>query len=547
MGITFLLSFGNNPPKGRTGAPGEQTCATSNCHFPSNEDINGEINLLGIPDELEPDSTYSFTLELSATAGSPVRTGFQITILDSDNNRAGDMSNAGPSSGISINNNRQYVDHRSPAIPFNDNNSVLYRFDWTSPSDLSKIITMYIAANFANGNASTSGDRIITQSLEMFANEAVDFDEDGFSAAIDCDDTDPNINPGVEEIPNNDVDENCDGEILQIDMDMDGFNSSFDCDDNDPNINPTAQEIIDNDIDENCDGIIARSDLDNDGFDAGVDCDDNNPSINPGATEIPNNDVDEDCDGIAQIIDVDMDGFNSDEDCDDNDPSINPGAVDIQGNNIDEDCDGFDLFIDEDLDGFHSDIDCDDSNPNINPSETEIPNNDVDENCDGVLGMTVQTESISGIITTLQGGGIGDVDILLNGERIATSLIDGTWSAEIELGASNLLSFSRNDNALNGVSALDIVQLKNHILGISPLQSMIRIMSGDVNDDDRISALDVVQLQNVILGIFDEFPNRESWGFDPSTLFIDSTNVTNSIDVTGFKVGDVSGNADPGN
>lgn len=49
--------------------------------------------------------------------------------------------------------------------------------------------------------------------------------------------------------------ENSQDPITGVDMDGDGYLSQFDCDDTDPNINPGAEEIPDNDIDEDCDGM----------------------------------------------------------------------------------------------------------------------------------------------------------------------------------------------------------------------------------------------------------------------------------------------------
>ena len=104
--------------------------------------------------------------------------------------------------------------------------------------------------------------------------------------------TDPND-------PNYDENANCDDGtcISYTDNDMDGFNSVVDCDDNNPNINPGATEILNNTIDEDCDGIAQIIDIDMDGYNSDDDCDDNNPDINPGEFEIPDNGIDEDCDG----------------------------------------------------------------------------------------------------------------------------------------------------------------------------------------------------------------------------------------------------------
>lgn len=96
-----------------------------------------------------------------------------------------------------------------------------------------------------------------------FANECVD--------GGDCDDTDPNVNPGVEEIVYNGVDDDCNPATLDDDLDGDGFLNADDCDDSDPTVYPGAEEICGDGIDQDCDGIdpdctcpcFTATDLDN--------------------------------------------------------------------------------------------------------------------------------------------------------------------------------------------------------------------------------------------------------------------------------------------
>lgn len=137
-----------------------------------------------------------------------------------------------------------------------------------------------------------------------------------------------------------------------VDSDGDGYTGDVDCDDANPDVNPGAEEICDNGLDDDCfagDAVCGCADDDGDGYgDAacgGGDCDDGDPAVHPGATDICGNGVDEDCAGGDEpcaCADADGDGYGEavcgGGDCDDGDPEVHPGAVEICGNGKDDDC-----------------------------------------------------------------------------------------------------------------------------------------------------------------------------------------------------------------
>ncbi|TVQ92064.1 MAG: hypothetical protein EA397_07760 [Deltaproteobacteria bacterium] len=258
-----------------------------------------------------------------------------------------------------------------------------------------------------------------------------DRDSDGFSIAQgDCNDTEPSIFPGADEVPYNGVDESCSLDDL-IDVDGDGFVAieagGTDCDDEDATVSLGAEQIFYDGVEQDC-GLTDSDDADGDGFIAveagGTDCDDNDPTVYPGALEIAFDGIDQDCDGLD--VDVDGDGFmarwtdsegtvlldpelwGQPADCDDTDPAIYPGAEVIVGDGVDQNCTGTETcYEDGDGDGFRTeelresapgdfacagdgvapatapDGDCDDDDPTVYPGAEEVVGDGIDQSCSG--------------------------------------------------------------------------------------------------------------------------------------------------------------------
>ncbi len=184
-----------------------------------------------------------------------------------------------------------------------------------------------------------------------------------------------------------------------VDRDGDGYLAcAGDCDDANPLVHPGAQDLVGDGIDNDCDGVNGQ-DRDGDGHEAaavgGDDCDDANPLVHPGQLSPPDQDGDRAYAWVA--LDWNCDGVVTDApgpwDCDDNNPEV-PGPEKPEPNGIDDDCDGLvdegTVAFDDDGDGLSErQGDCNDADATVYPGAPERADCK-DNDCDGQIDEGIQ-------------------------------------------------------------------------------------------------------------------------------------------------------------
>lgn len=177
----FALCFGwpgqsvhanlSGPPTGRTGAPNELTCATTDCHRsnPLNAG-SGVLNLTGLPSNYT--TGQDVTLTVSLTMAGRTRFGFQVAALDAQGRQAGTLTVTETSrtfrqTGVFGGNLRQYIQHSQAGTNPTSSGVGSWTFRWTPPAASTGRVTFYVAGNGANGDTSELSDFIYTKSFTV--------------------------------------------------------------------------------------------------------------------------------------------------------------------------------------------------------------------------------------------------------------------------------------------------------------------------------------------------------------------------------------------
>ena len=153
-------AFSNGPPAGYTHAPGELDC--SDCHTTPAQSA-GTV-ALGVPQTYTPGQTYDITVRHSTADTTRVRWGFQLTALDSSDQKAGTLAPADDLTQVLTGQgrfpSRQYVEHTQKGTFNGQQNGATWTFKWTAPAQDVGFVTFYVAGNQANGDHNSGGDNI---------------------------------------------------------------------------------------------------------------------------------------------------------------------------------------------------------------------------------------------------------------------------------------------------------------------------------------------------------------------------------------------------
>ncbi|MCC6537630.1 MAG: hypothetical protein IT162_08785 [Bryobacterales bacterium] len=176
--MTPLLMEGNSggPPVRRSGAPNEQTCAAVGCHTGTGNPFNTGIEMnfgAGGATYTPGGARVTFTMTLPTASIY----GFQMSARvasDAANLQAGTFTPATgqavlcadggerPASGCRAATPIEYLQHNDSALRSN-----AVTIQWTPPATNVGNVTIYVAANSANGNGQPSGDRIMVQNFTL--------------------------------------------------------------------------------------------------------------------------------------------------------------------------------------------------------------------------------------------------------------------------------------------------------------------------------------------------------------------------------------------
>ncbi len=159
-------------------------------------------------------------------------------------------------------------------------------------------------------------------------------------------------------------------------------------------------------------------------------------------------------------------------------------------------------FIVEDADG------------NVAYCQTNLVLQDNDDYCDG--GSNHPTlASIQGDVKTENGSMVDDLEVYVNNNMYAEDMFGHYEIDSLSIGNMYEIRMNRGGRQDEGVSVLDMILVRSHILKLDSLDSPYQMIAADVNEDGKISTIDIIEMRQMILRIISEFSGGINWTFIP--------------------------------
>jgi hypothetical protein len=169
----FIMAFAERSstgaPASHTGAPGEQTCATSGCH--DDNTLNSGVAKLTIDIGSGGITKYvagqTYPIKVSIADAGVSRFGFQIVALDQSTGNAGTFTITDQVRTQFMKNqhelaDRSYITYTFSGTDATPSGTAEWTVNWTAPATTSGNITFYAAAVSANDDGTDKGDVVYT-------------------------------------------------------------------------------------------------------------------------------------------------------------------------------------------------------------------------------------------------------------------------------------------------------------------------------------------------------------------------------------------------
>ncbi|MEL7161495.1 MAG: T9SS type A sorting domain-containing protein, partial [Bacteroidota bacterium] len=122
--------------------------------------------------------------------------------------------------------------------------------------------------------------------------------------------------------------------------------------------------------------------------------------------------------------------------------------------------------------------------------------------------------TINGNITTLSGAPLDDVTVDAGGAATRTVTGEfGGYQIGGMVGNTYALHASKDADPRAGLTTLDVIILRRHLLGIQDITNPFELLAADLNRDGFVDLTDVLHLQGLILARESLYPDGPPWRF----------------------------------